>query len=93
MVKNPLQGITALKFIYLNLYKFNQSKPICEVNDVLVQWDECDLSDCPPARGPSTMTAHGKINIVNHDDLPKTFKDVNGNEHLIEDIHSYKSSR
>ena len=73
-------------------YSFNETKPIMGVGDLEVQWDECDLSDCPPARGPSTMTAHGKINIVNHDDLPKTFKDVNGNEHLIEDIHSYKSS-
>ena len=74
-------------------YAFNETKPIMGVGDLEVQWDECDLSDCPPARQPGSMTAHGKINIVNHDDLPKTFKDVNGNEHLIEDIHSYKSSR
>ena len=58
-----------------------------------VQWDECDLSDCPPARGPSTMTAHGKINIVSHDDLPKTFTDTDGNEHEVDNITSYRSSR
>ena len=94
MVENPLQGITALKFIYLNLYKFNQSKPICEVNDVLVQWDECDLSNLPPLIEPGTasMISHGKFSKYNDEDLPTTFRDTDGNEHNIEDIHSLKSS-
>ena len=75
-------------------YAFNETKPIMEIKGVdgEVQWDECDLSDCPPARGPSTMTAHGKVSPYNYDDLPTTFTDTNGNEHLIDDIHSYKSS-
>ena len=84
-----------MKITLAQRHLFNDSKPIMEIKglDGKVQWDECDLSDCPPARGPSTMTAHGKINIVNHDDLPKTFRDTDGNEHLIEDIHSYRSSK
>jgi len=95
MVENPLQGITALKFIYLNLYKFNQSKPICEVNDVLVQWDECDLSNLPPLVDPNTvsMISHGKFSKYNEEDLPTTFMDTDGNEHLIADITMYKSSK
>ena len=75
-------------------YAFNETKPIMEIKGVdgEVQWDECDLSGCPPARGPGTMTAHGKLSSYNYDDLPTTFTDTNGKEHLIEDIHSYKSS-
>ena len=73
-------------------YAFNETKPIMGVGDLEVQWDECDLSDCPPARGPGSMTAHRKISQYNYEDLPKTFTDTNGKEHLIEDIHSYKSS-
>ena len=30
-------------------YAFNETKPIMGVGDLEVQWDECDLSDCPPA--------------------------------------------
>ncbi len=95
MVENPLQRITTLKFIYLNLYKFNQSKPICEVNDVLVQWDECDLSNLPPLVDPDTvsMISHGKFSRYNDEDLPTTFRDTDGNEHLISDITMYKSSK
>ena len=95
MVENPLQGITTLKFIYLNLYKFNQSNPICEVNDVLVQWDECDLSNLPPLIEPGTisMISHGKFSKYNEEDLPTTFMDTDGNEHLIADITMYKSSK
>ena len=85
-----------MKIILSQRHLFNEVKPMIKLGEdffgLWVQWDECDLSDCPPARQPGSMTAHGKINIVNHDDLPKTFRDVDGNEHLIEDIHSYKSS-
>lgn len=95
MVENPLQGIITLKFIYLTLHKFNQSKPICEVNDVLVQWDECDLSNLPPLVDPNTvsMISHGKFSKYNDEDLPTTFMDTDGNEHLIADITMYKSSK
>ena len=33
---------------------FNDSKPMCEIYDPTstgwVQWDNCDLSECPPYR-------------------------------------------
>ena len=80
-----------MKIILSQRHLFNECKPMVQI-DEWVQWDECDLSDCPPARGPSTMTAHGKVSPYNYDDLPTTFTDTNGNEHLIDDIHSYKSS-
>ena len=73
-------------------YAFNETKPIMGVGDLEVQWDECDLSDCPPYREKGSMTAHGKFPKYNYEDLPTTFKDTDGKEHLIEDIHSYKSS-
>tara|TARA_B100001079_G_scaffold57952_1_gene48701 strand:+ start:170 stop:460 length:291 start_codon:yes stop_codon:yes gene_type:complete len=73
---------------------FNQTKPICGVGDLEeeVQWDYCDLEGQPPYREPGTMTSHGKIPRYNYEDLPLTFTDTKGKEHLIEDIHSYKSS-
>ena len=46
-----------------------------------IQWDECDLSDCPPYREKGSMTAHGKFPRYNYDELPTTFKDTDGNEH------------
>ena len=84
-----------MKITLAQRHLFNGSKPIMEIKGVdgKVQWDECDLSECPPARGPSTMTAHGKINIVSHDDLPKTFTDTDGNEHEVDNITSYRSSK
>ena len=84
-----------MKITLMQRYHFNETKPIMEIRGVdgTVQWDECDLSECPPARGPSTMTAHGKINIVSHDDLPKTFTDTDGNEHEVDNITSYRSSK
>lgn len=84
-----------MKFIYYNLYMMNQSKPICGVNDVEVQWDECDLSNLPPLVDPDTvsMISHGKFSRYNDEDLPTTFRDTNGNEHLISDITMYKSSK
>ena len=73
-------------------YAFNETKPIMGVGDLEVQWDECDLSDCPPYREKGSMTAHGKFPKYNYEDLPTTFKDTDGNEHDITDIIAYKSS-
>ena len=74
---------------------FNESKPIIEIEglDERVQWDECDLSDSPPYRLPGSMTAHGKFPTYNYDELPETFTDTDGNEHKVEDIIAYRSSR
>ena len=83
-----------MKITLAQRHLFNDSKPIIEIKglDGKVQWDECDLSDCPPYRLPGSMTAHGKFPKYNYEDLPTTFKDTDGNEHLIENIIAYKSS-
>ena len=61
--------------------------------DEKVQWDECDLSDCPPYRLKGSMHAHGKFPPYKYEELPTVFKDTNGNEHNIDDITSYMSSK
>ena len=83
-----------MKFKLVQLYTMNESKPIVGIGDVEVQWDSCDLSECPPERVPGTvsMVNHGKLSQCADEDLPKTFTDTMGDEYLIEDIHSMKSS-
>ena len=83
-----------MKFKLFQLYQLNRSKPFVGIDIAEVQWDNCDLSDCPPERelGTISMTNHGKISSCPPEDLPKTFKDTDGNEHNIEDIHTLKSS-
>ena len=70
---------------------FNECKPMVQI-DEWIQWDECDLSECPPYRLKGTMNAHGKFPTYKYEELPTVFKDTNGNEHEIEDIVAYKSS-
>ena len=83
-----------MKITLAQRHIFNESKPIMEIKglDERVQWDECDLSDSPPYRLPGSMTAHGKFPRYDYEELPKTFKDTNGNEHNIDDIIAHKSS-
>jgi|TARA_R100000734_G_C3308686_1_gene99317 hypothetical protein len=83
-----------MKFKLVQLYTMNESKPLVGVDDVEVQWDTCDLSECPPERVPGTvsMVNHGKLSQCADEDLPKVFTDTNGTEHRIEDIHSLRSS-
>ena len=83
-----------MKFKLVQLYTMNESKPIVGIGDTEVQWDSCDLSECPPERVPGTvsMVNHGKLSQCADEDLPKTFIDTMGDEYLIEDIHSMKSS-
>ena len=71
---------------------FNGCKPMIKLGEDWVQWDECDLSDCPPYREKGSLNAHGKFPKYNYEDLPTTFKDTDGNEHNITDIIAYKSS-
>ena len=84
-----------MKITLAQRHLFNGSKPIMEIKgvDEKVQWDECDLSNCPPYRLPGSMTAHGKFPTYKYEELPTTFKDTNGNEHEIDNITSYMSSR
>tara|TARA_A100001011_G_C14259521_1_gene821690 strand:+ start:419 stop:673 length:255 start_codon:yes stop_codon:yes gene_type:complete len=84
-----------MKITLAQRHRFNDSKPIMEIKGVdgKVQWDECDLSDCPPYRLKGTMNAHGKFPTYKYEELPTTFKDTNGNKHEIDDITSYMSSK
>ena len=84
-----------MKITLAQRHLFNDSKPIMEIDGVdgRIQWDECDLSNCPPYRLPGTMTAHGKFPTYKYEELPTTFKDTNGDEHKIDDIISYTSSK
>ena len=70
------------------LYQLNRSKPFVEVEGIEgeVQWDECDLSELPPERIEVSFTSNGKPPKGQWDNLPKTFRDVNGCEFFIEDI-------
>ena len=75
----------------------SKSKPMCEIYDPTstgwVQWDNCDLSECPPYRLKGNMNAHGKFPTYKYEELPETFTDTNGNEHRVEDIIAYRSSK
>ena len=84
-----------MKITLAQRHLFNDSKPIMEIKglDEKVQWDNCDLSECPPYRLPGSMTAHGKFPTYKYEELPTVFKDTNGDEHNIDDITSYMSSK
>lgn len=83
-----------MKITLAQRHLFNGSQPMCQIRDSedWVQWDECDLSDCPPYRLKGSMHAHGKFPTYKYEELPTVFKDTNGNEHNVDDIVAYKSS-
>ena len=86
-----------MKITLAQRHLFNDSKPMCEIWDPTstgwVQWDNCDLSECPPYRLKGTMNAHGKFPTYKYEELPEMFTDTNGNEHRVEDIIAYRSSQ
>ena len=77
-----------MKFPLDLLYQLNRGKPIVEVEgiDGDLQWDECDLTGLPPERIETSFTSKGKVPKGQWDNLPKTFRDMNGCEFFIEDI-------
>ena len=83
-----------MRFPLLQLYQLNRSKPLVQVDDSdeWVQWDTCDLEGLPPERVNVSMTNMGKLSQGQYDNLPEMFKDINGTEYRIEDIHTMKSS-
>ena len=83
-----------MRFPLIQLYAFNRSKPLVQVDDSdeWVQWDTCDLEGLPPKRVNVSMTNMGKLSQGQYDNLPEMFKDINGTEYRIEDIHTMKSS-
>jgi len=84
-----------MKITLAQRHLFNGSQPMCQIRDSedWVQWDECDLSNCPPYRLKGSMHAHGKFPTYKYEELPEVFTDTNGNEHRVEDIIAYRSSR
>jgi len=80
-----------MKITLQQRHRFNEAKPIIQLDDsdIVIQWDECDLSDSPPYRLKGSMTAHGKFPPYKYEELPTTFKDIDGNEHNVDDIISY----
>jgi len=84
-----------MRFPLIQLYAFNRSKPLVQVDDSdeWVQWDTCDLEGLPPERVNVSMTNMGKLSQGQYDNLPEMFKDINGTEYRIEDIHTMKSSQ
>ena len=81
-----------MKISLMQRHLFNDSKPMVQLEEDWVQWDKCDLSDCPPYRLKGSMHAHGKFPTYKYEELPETFTDTDGNEHRVEDIIAYRSS-
>ena len=83
-----------MRFPLIQLYAFNRSKPLVQVDDSdeWVQWDTCDLEGLPPERDGGSMTDHGKIPRGQYEDLPETFIAMDGKKYLIGRIHMMKSS-
>ena len=93
-----------MKITLAQRHLFNDSKPMIQLwgpdaeeehhmhqsVERWVQWDECDLSECPPYREKGSLNAHGKFPRYDYEELPKTFKDTNGNEHNVDDIISIR---
>ena len=79
-----------MKFTLSQLYTYNKSKPFVRVVDINgdLQWSGCNLEGMPPKRTGISIHNMGKISTVPHEELPKTFKTVDGNEYLIEHIHT-----
>ena len=84
-----------MKFPLDTLYQLNRGKPFVEVEgiDGELQWDECDLSGLPPERIGVSYTSQGKPPKGQWDNLPKTFKAINGGEYFIDHITVLKGSR
>ena len=56
--------------------------------DADIQWGECNLDDMPDRVTGTSYHNMGKTSKVTYEELPKTFKAIDGNEYLIEDIHT-----
>ena len=84
-----------MRFPLIQLYGFNESKPIVEVEgiDGELQWDTCSLRGLPPKRLKGSMTDHGAVPKGQYDNLPTKFMDINGDEYKIENIHTLGSSK
>ena len=79
-----------MRFPLGQLHMMGRSKPMVEVVGVEgeLQWDYCDLEGLPGEIVPGTKTMHhmGVIPKGQWDNLPKTFKAVDGREYFINHI-------
>ena len=88
-----------MKFTLSQLYTNNKTKPLVNITniwdsngvDIDIQWDECNLEGMPDKVTGTSYHNMGKASKVAYDELPKTFKDTNGGEYLIEHIIVMKS--
>ena len=79
-----------MKYTLSQLYTNNKTKPFVNVTDIDadIQWDECNLEGMPDKITGTAYHNMGKTSKVPYEELPKTFKAIDGNEYLIEDIHA-----
>jgi len=77
-----------MKFTLSQLYTYNKTKPFVNIVNTVIQWDECNLEDMPDRVTGTSYHNMGKASKVAYDELPKTFLATDGNEYLIEDIHT-----
>mgnify|MGYP003653585673 FL=1 len=77
-----------MKFTLSQLYTNNKTKPFVNIVDADIQWDECNLEGMPDRVTGTSYHNMGKASKVSYEELPKTFKAIDGNEYLIEDIHT-----
>ena len=77
-----------MKFTLSQLYTYNKTKPFVNIVNTVIQWDECNLEDMPDKVTGTSYHNMGKASKVAYDELPKTFLAIDGNESLIEDIHT-----
>ena len=85
-----------MKYTLSQLYTNNKTKPFVNVTDIwdsngvdiVIQWDECNLEGMPDRVTGTSYHNMGKASKVVYDKLPKTFLAIDGNEYLIEDIHT-----
>jgi len=79
-----------VKFTLSQLYANNKTKPFVNIMDIDadIQWGECNLDDMPDRVTGTSYHNMGKTSKVTYEELPKTFKAIDGTEYLIEDIHT-----
>ena len=79
-----------MKFTLSQLYTYNMRKPFIKVVGVDrdLQWNECDLTGMPSKKTGASFHNMGKTSAVPFDELTKTFLAIDGDEYLIEDIHT-----
>ena len=79
-----------MKFTLSQLYSNNKTKAFVNVTDINgdIQWYECNLEGMPDRVTGTSYHNMGKTSKVTYEELPITFKAIDGNEYLIEDIHT-----